>query len=65
MSLTSISKGKQNNDFNAPSTIKIKILLQLFLVFLYFHGNTYFGVNHGTLEGAVNNLLGTRQESHK
>ena len=36
MSLTSIFKGKQSNDFNAPSTIKI--LLQLFLVFLYFYG---------------------------
>ena len=32
MSLTSISKGNQSNDFNAPSTIKI------FLAFLYFYG---------------------------
>ena len=27
--------------------------------------DTYVGVNHGTLEAAVNNLLGTTQESHK
>ena len=33
--LRSKSKGKQRNDFNVPSTIKI--LLQLFLVFLYFY----------------------------
>ena len=27
--------------------------------------DTYVGVNHGTLEGAVNNLLRTTHESHK
>ena len=27
--------------------------------------DTYVGVNHGTIEVAVNNLLGTTQESHK
>ena len=36
MPLTSISKGKQSNDFNAPSTTKI--LLWFCLVFLYFYG---------------------------
>ena len=35
MSLTPISRGKQSNDFNEPSTITV---LQLFLVFLYFYG---------------------------
>ena len=33
--LTSIAKGKQGNDFNAPS--KIKTIFQLFHVFLYFY----------------------------
>ena len=36
LSLTSISKGKQGDDFNAPSIIKI--LLFLFFAFLYFCG---------------------------
>ena len=35
MPLMSISKGKQSNDFNAPGAIKI--LLELFLVFLYIY----------------------------
>ena len=39
MSLTSISEGKQSNDFNASSVIKI--LLWLFFMFLYFYGNIF------------------------
>ena len=27
--------------------------------------DTFAGVNHGTLESAANNLLGTTQERHK
>ena len=36
MSLPSISKGKQSNDFNAPSLMQI--ILWLFLVFFYLYG---------------------------
>ena len=36
---------------------------------MYYNSNTmndtYVGVNHGTSEVGVNNLLGTTQEGHK